>query len=551
MVDIILTAAIERTLKGENYYQSFLDYLENSSPLGITGRRMEDMVQYPDPVALANVLLGTALRKAGFSVLLVDNLVNSAARMAKLEELLRESPPTAIGLSTTHIYSSTAIDALLKRFKEIVPGITTILGGPTVARCPELARLADVTVFGEGEDCIVEIMRCLKGGRSLGSVPGIAYWEGGRLLTTETAGAGSFDTPRFPDWELAHRRPEECFLLETARGCRYGCRFCTYPRLFPGRVRYRNVANVIDEMRRNYEHYGIQLYRIVDASFTTPAERCEDICNRVTQAALPIQWSCFGRVDDMNPTLCASMKAAGCYAIFFGVESGDDEILRAMAKGYCSDRIVAGIRDASEAGIITHGNFIVGFPGETRETIENTWRVIEQSGLDLTMIAVFWLNQKCYVHDNRDRYGIAGEGTNWHHSTMTSKEAAGYIQELMERLSELERPVLGNELFFPIFMSMGLSKDEVLRFFRDIHFLTREQALAVTELEKDDVFMGVDPSDFGDTLDRMSETYNHIRNYVDEYWRRDPLIEALQEGLMRPERLSLVRAKPAAREKGA
>lgn len=526
MHDIIIVTAVEEET-GMDHYKAFKDYILDTR--AASQKKMPDRERVPHPASLGPVLLGTKLEQEGFSVGFIDNILISPKHREILHRWLRQNP-LAVALSTTHLYSEGVIRELLDEFRKESPHVWTILGGQTVTKFPELASLADVTVFGEAEQSIVKVMHAIKHHGSLQEIGGIVYKENGALKKTSDPEPLDFEgrAPLFPDWSLAHHRPGECYFVETVRGCPHRCRFCAYTKIFPGGVRYRDPHHVVEELKRNYEQYGINLYRIVDSCFTSPPDRCEEICNLIVRENLDLQWSCFGRVDHMTSSLAHAMKEAGCFAVFFGIESGDDRMLKAMGKGFKSSQILPGIARATDAGIITHGSFLVGFPGDTAESVERTWQVIKDSNLDLVLLSVFWLNKQCHVYFNKEQYQIEGEGVHWKHSTMTSEEAERYVEDLFTRIIDLDKPVPGSELFFPKLMSVGISAREVVDLFRGIKSIHRFQQVGLqgmSNLKNGGSFLEADMMSLQDAIGRMRSMAVELRKNTHEYWIDHPILD--------------------------
>ena len=151
-------------------------------------------------------------------------------------------------------------------------------------------------------------------------------------------------------------------------------------------MRFRNIESVIKEIRQDVDEYGIRTFRFVDSCFTAPEERCGEICDSIfeqfIEKGLEIRWTSYGRINNLSRDLLEKMRRAGCVALDIGMESGDRDILQNMKKGYSDRRIVESIETAKDIGILTHCNIVVGFPGETDETIENTIDILNGASPD-------------------------------------------------------------------------------------------------------------------------------------------------------------------------
>jgi anaerobic magnesium-protoporphyrin IX monomethyl ester cyclase len=476
-------------------------------------------------------VLATCLKQKGFSVCTVDNIFRSPKRWQFLRGLLISDQPLAVGLNTSHLYEAHLIDRIFAVVKEISPKTVTILGGHGCSSNEELANLPhlDIAVFGEAEQSLPQIMEVIKKGGSLGDVRGIAYKnEDGELCRNPLAEL--IDLKRdyaLPDWGSSCHRANECYFLETSRGCSYRCRFCQYYKMFDGKVRYRNIVDIVTELKRNYELYGIHRYRLNDPSFNVPTKRCIELCNLIAKEKLDITFSCYARADHITPEVAQALKSAGCYNLFFGIESGDSRMLEKMQKGTNIEKISEGISFSNAAGLFTHGNFVVGFPGETEESVENTRAFVRYSTLDTVYYALFWLNNRCDVNLNREHYNIVGSGVDWKHDTMTSAQAQEHIKRLILDLAISGGPTLGSELFFPFFMILGFEVDEIMQFMKQLWLLRKIDLLSEYD------------GDIGKSSSKEESLQSHksvadfrakIYTRTAEYWDQDPLLSCRDDG---------------------
>ncbi len=161
--------------------------------------------------------------------------------------------------------------------------------------------------------------------------------------------------------------------LMTSRGCPFRCRFCVYPQTLTGRrFRFRSVENVIRELR--YIQENLPIVRAVffeDDTLSANKKRCTALCQAMIRAGIRIPWTTNSRIDPDLDTLTL-MKQAGCQSLCVGFESGSQRILDAMGKGIQIQKMFQFMENARKAGILVHGCFMVGFPGETRSEIEQT-----------------------------------------------------------------------------------------------------------------------------------------------------------------------------------
>ncbi len=148
--------------------------------------------------------------------------------------------------------------------------------------------------------------------------------------------------------------------------------FCASSKLFGKRWRGRSPKSVAEELELLVYKYKVRNIEFLDDTFTLNAKRAEAICDEIKSRGLDISWGCSSRVDTINKSLLSKLKAAGCHIIYYGVESGSQKILNLMRKGTRIAQVVKAFKETFKAGIERLASFILGFPGETVETIKKT-----------------------------------------------------------------------------------------------------------------------------------------------------------------------------------
>jgi anaerobic magnesium-protoporphyrin IX monomethyl ester cyclase len=275
-----------------------------------------------------------------------------------------------------------------------------VAGGPlpTCDPVPFLEHF-DVVVRGEGEQTMNEILRAYEGGSDLSSVPGIAYrnganWRGkgeeGVFFTPARGLAENLDRIPFPARELL---PNELYIRDgkkkygysittvmSTRGCPYRCEFCSNV-VFGGSYRERSPQNVVDEIEQALG-LGYDRISFADDVFTLNRSRVKGICEEIRRRGLRFAWECLGRVDALDYPIALEMKQAGCTRIFFGIESGNDQILKLMNKKITTEQARNAVEAAHRAGLQVGAFFILGYPGDTDETVLNTLRFATSLPLD-------------------------------------------------------------------------------------------------------------------------------------------------------------------------
>lgn len=339
--------------------------------------------------------LGAVLEKAGHRPEIFDSqLIEEPEK--QLSNLIRQKKFDVVGFSAvTPSAKRTSIMASI--VKEIQPNTTTIVGGvhPTVTGADVLKQMPDVdiAVFGEGELTIIDLLEHLEHKESLDEVRGIAFRTDEQIVRTERRELiKDLDTIPFPAHHLVdlnkYTPPPGLFFekpiipMTSSRGCPYDCAFCADTVIWQGKCRMRSAQNVVDEMEYLKEKYGAREIKFFDDTFTVSRKRTVEICSEILKRDLGLIWRCASRVDKVDPELLKLMRESGCRSISFGIESGDDEILKRMNKKITVEQARQAVKWSKEVGIETKGFFMLNYPGENIETTEKTIRLSRELYLD-------------------------------------------------------------------------------------------------------------------------------------------------------------------------
>src|ERR1035438_1374672 len=347
------------------------------------------LVNPPSPEQLGPPLLGqqyvaAALLARGCEVRVLD----AAARYlrvgaAEIVSAVDEFRPdvVAFGLFTRWIWN--AYEAASK-LRGRVPWL--IAGGAHATALPReaLDRGFDVAFAGEAERSVARFVDFLEGRCGLESIPG-AHFRGGTGPAAEFVEdldslAPPLEAQSLYDsrWYDPSGRTVTPGGILTSRGCPARCTFCA--NYVTGRgFRYRSAANVVEELNRFHDLTGASFFPFWDDALTANLPRLFEMCRAFQEGIrFPIAWSAITRANMVTPALLEALKAAGSLAVNFGVESGDDSILRVIKKGVSTAHVVRALEWAKERGLVTACNFMLGFPQETPRALENTRRFLER-----------------------------------------------------------------------------------------------------------------------------------------------------------------------------
>jgi len=259
----------------------------------------------------------------------------------------------------------------------------------------------------------------------------------------------------------------------SSRGCPFGCRYyCRWPAVFDGsKFRARSPMNVYREVlwvKQNMPEIKEILFD--EGTFTTIPKRVEEICKLIKP--LDVTWSCNARADVPFETL-KKMKDAGCRLVIVGFESANPEILNNIRKGVTLERMEKFVKDCKNVGILVHGTFMIGLPGETKQTIENTFKFAVKMDLDSIQFSVatpypgteFWeyLDEKGWLtnSDYLDESGV--QQAVYNYPNLSGEEIKAASERLHRRF--LFRP----RFVWKTFRLAFSNKDEMQRVFRGLY----------------------------------------------------------------------------------
>lgn len=330
--------------------------------------------------------LAAMARKNGFDTAILD----AAALNLNCGEAAREIiklKPDYLGVTGATIAIDNGVD-VVRLVRESLKDVVVIAGGPHFTALPEktMERFLefDIGCIGEADITIVEMLNALEAGADLSQVNGLVLRKEGEVyFTPGRQRIKDLDELPMPAWDLlpdltkyycppVHTLKKiPAALLITSRGCPGQCTFCDRS-TFGNRCTTNSAGYVIRMVENLYHNYGIKEIQFRDDNFVAFRRRLKEICQKIKDSRLPIVWSCTGRADMVTPELLREMKDAGCWQIWYGVESGSQRILDVINKKITLEQMENAINWTHRVGIDACAFFMIGHPTETKKTIEET-----------------------------------------------------------------------------------------------------------------------------------------------------------------------------------
>jgi len=461
----------------------------------ITPDNVTEYYSLANTVTLNGIYLYQYLLGHGYTPVVVQNYSTG-----NLPDLLRQEP-LAVCISSNFIFMDD-IREMAAQVKGYAPDVAVIAGGMLVKKVLHRGQdfskktldylsnfCGNVDAFvveARGEQTLVELLRTMERGGDLRSVPNLACFDDqGRIFFTPRREEEMGMDQMAVQWDLIPKGYLRSILpVNSSRGCFYRCRFCTYHWLFP-EVHYKSVEVLRDELRR-IEGLGLVRHvRFTDDNFTANRKRIKAVLEMMMEEGFSFTWSSFARASALTPDLVKLMKKSGCEFVDLGLESGSQRILDRMDKRLKKEESLEAIRMLNDSGITARGSFIIGYPGETRDTFSETVEFINDSGLPYYHPYLFYYTGNTLVHRDRAPLGLKGLGLAWRHDTMDSVEASRLMSRMPERIhrSFTDGQAYVEEIY-KLLRGAGYSPGEIKMLFR----LKRDLQLAMKALAPDRPF---------------------------------------------------------------
>lgn len=366
------------------------------------------------PLGLACVAAAT--QKAGHDVAMVDLMVEKDTRSV-LKEAIKGFRPEMIAISVRNIDDQNMGNPrfLLDPVKEIVADCrslseaTIVLGGAGYSLFPESALSflgADMGIQGEGEVIFPDLIERMERRAGLSGLPGL--YLPGHSPRCERMFAKDLDTLPLPDtnlWSLPSQKEELWMPVQTRRGCSLDCSYCSTATI-EGRVLRRHSSEAIVQWIARWREAGVHKFYFVDNTFNLPPSYAKEICRKLIDHGLKIRWWSILYPKDVDKELVGLMARAGCEQVSVGFESGSERMLKNMNKRFTPEEVRQISEMLFEHGMRQMGFLLLGSPGETRESVEESLVFADSLKLDSLKITA---GVRIYPHTSLAKMAV-GDG---------------------------------------------------------------------------------------------------------------------------------------------
>ncbi len=361
-----------------------------------------------------NAILVPPLGMVYLAALLIDKGYDASFIDANIENLSKEQIIERLNeIKPDYLLFNTITDNLqdtLTWIKEIRTDYNkpVIIGGPHMEIYPKETlthECVDYGVVGDGWETLPELLDSLEKGRDLTEVKGLVFRQNGSVILTETRPKTvSLEDVPFPARDLLPNEKYDTILSKarpitimiTALGCPFKCTYCCTDT----NLRARSAEHIVAEVEECINKYGISEIEFYDETFTVNKKKMHRFLDLVEEKGLRFYWSVRTRVDCVDRELLGRMAKNGCIRINFGIESGDEKVLKAINRNMSIDTIRNAVKWSNEAGVLTFGFFMIGLPQDTKESIERTLSLMLELDLDFMQLNKFTMLPNSEIYEN-------------------------------------------------------------------------------------------------------------------------------------------------------
>jgi anaerobic magnesium-protoporphyrin IX monomethyl ester cyclase len=345
----------------------------------------ELMTVYP-PLGILSI--ASVLRKNHYGVKVLDADIDNLS-FQEIADYIHQYQPNFIGITMTTLQCKT-VSALAEFIKIKFHDIIIIVGGvhPSALKGEILKHCSaiDIVVVGEGENTFLDLVKTIENGDSLEGVNGICYWKNNAICITESRSfIENLDDLPFPAFDLIEplskypgatpvgARPS--IHIMASRGCPFGCQFCSNP-IWGKKVRFQSPEYILKEIEWLQKTFNVHEIFFQDDTFNLNRQWLEMICNGIISRGL--NNDCIFKApfransNLVSRDLLKLLKNAGFWMIFYGVESGDPEVLKSINKNITLEELKRAFYMTKRAGIKTYASFMIGNLADTPTTIKNS-----------------------------------------------------------------------------------------------------------------------------------------------------------------------------------
>lgn len=436
---------------------------------------------------LSGIHVANYLAEYGVKTRVINNIDAEWDIFCKLYE--KDNTPPLVGISTTFYLSYTEIRRISKKIRKFAPETEIVLGGAFVN---EQAMNQGIGKFESSmrknkinyilhsfnsEKDLNDLISCRASGQ-FDKVNNLVYLERGDFAT------GLFKTTELQwnppvldavrNWDkIEFPFVNKTVPMRTSSGCPFGCAFCSYPKTAKG-FHTMSCDALEENIKSLLRASNADSIIFIDDTINVPVARFKELCEMF--AKYDFDWFSFLRVQYVDEEIAQMMRDSGCKAVYLGIESASDTVLKNMNKKATVAQYRKGIELLRKYDIKSMAAFIIGFPGETEATIRENVNFIETTGLDFYTLKEFYYMSHTAIHKDREVFGLSGSGNKWRHDTMDSNTAYQYKIDMFKEIKNSVFIDPDTSLWYLAYLyDQGFSLDSIAEIQTAINNITIDQ----------------------------------------------------------------------------
>lgn len=383
--------------------------------------------------------LGSFFHRRGISFDFVNSFQDEKE---KLKELLLNNEVLTITLTTTLYVSVFPVLEIIYFIRKYNPKCKIIVGGPYIAtqansldsQSMELLMKTLKADFyinsSQGENSLVQIIQAVKENTGFDHIHNIYYKDGNDYTATKVESERNSLDENYVDWSIFKDKISTFAMVRTAISCAFSCAYCEYPQ-HAGKYETMDIANVEKELDGLESLGTIKSINFVDDTFNIPKERFKDILRLMIRKKYHFNWNSFLRCQFLDEEMVQLMAESGCEAVYLGIESANPEMLINMNKRAKVEDYRRGIALLKKYNIKIVASFMVGFPGDTVESVNETIKFINETKPDFIRLHLWYCSDLTPIFQKKDEFAIEGSQFNWKHKTMDSNQACELVYHML------------------------------------------------------------------------------------------------------------------------
>lgn len=458
-------------------FYDLLNYVNNGNRYVYHPDKSRDFFDPFGIPTITSLHIYDALDQKGYHPLNIENL---EPNKSELRRILRRNP-LAVVISATFLGTAQEIQDIVRFVRKTNENVPIIIGSAALLSkvgtdgrlSKDYEQIITNRVFmileEYGLDTLDSLLQTIEAQGDVSLLPNIVYRDtNGQVFYTESRRIPVDLNRTIPDWSRLAPIAMDAAFVRASQGCAFRCKFCTFPKAAV-KLQYRSIDSIREELRR-ISDAGIRNLAFTDDHFAVNPTRIEEVSRMMIREGFNFNWFAGIRSSVITEDNAPLLRDSGCKVLCMGLESGDDRVLKLMDKRTTTSQNMKCLEVLDKNGILAYGSFIVGFPGETHESIANTIAWINNSPLKFYKVWLFYLLPGSIAFDQQEQYGITYFGGAydyclWKTPTLDALTASEKLRDFILSIESAALMCDNSPMyaFFPLF-SAGYSAEDILKF---------------------------------------------------------------------------------------